>query len=126
MNLENMNVMALKGELGAGKTTFSQGVLNALGAEGPFTSPTFVIMKKYDLGDAGNQGFQHVYHLDCYRVGERDVLELGWQEIISDPQNLVLVEWPEKIQGILPKKYWRIDFKILDEQKREVLINNNH
>lgn len=123
-HLGSTNVIVLQGELGAGKTTFSQGLLKALGAEGPFTSPTFVIMKRYDLvEEAASHGFKHVYHLDCYRVGEQDVLDLGWQEIINDPQSLVIVEWPEKIKGILPDNYLLLEFEIVDEQKRGIKIH---
>ncbi len=123
MASESRNVLFLQGELGAGKTTFSQQVLRFLGARGPFTSPTFVIMKKYPLSKSGeSQGFQTVYHLDCYRVESSDVLELGWQEIIGDPRNLVLVEWPERIEDIWPKEgeFLRVGFEILGEEERRI------
>lgn len=134
-NLDN-NVILLQGELGAGKTTFAQGVLTALGAEGPFTSPTFVIMKHYKLKGKseklkGNSKFQiqnskfsSIFHFDCYRVGEDDILELGWEEIIADPKNLVLVEWPERIKKIWPRKYTFINFEIADGDKRKLKITN--
>ncbi len=121
--LGNKNIILLKGELGSGKTTFAQGVLKFLGAQGPFTSPTFVIMKKYNLKfKIKNLKLTNVYHLDCYRVGAKDVLELGWEEIIRDKNNLVLVEWPEKIKSILPEKYLQLEFKILGENEREIKI----
>ncbi len=104
------NVILLQGELGTGKTTFSQFLLEAIGAEGPFTSPTFVIMKKYELRGRASQ-LKNVYHLDCYRVDEESVLDLGWEEIIADKNNLILVEWPERIKKIWPKKYWLLKFK---------------
>lgn len=120
------NVIALEGELGAGKTTFAQGFLKSAGAEGPFTSPTFVIMKKYGLksGEQLAGDYKAVYHLDCYRVGSQDVLALGWDEIISDPQNIVLVEWPEKIKDILPDRHIHINFVFVDEKKRKITIKN--
>ncbi len=130
--LGNKNVILLKGELGSGKTTFAQGVLKFLGAQGPFTSPTFVIMKKYELRimNYESNDFQPtsfnlpatscVYHLDCYRVGAKDVLELGWEEIIRDKSNLVLVEWPEKIRSILPESCLQLDFKIKGENRRKI------
>ena len=121
-SLKGQNVILLKGELGAGKTTFAQGVLRALEAEGPFTSPTFVIMKKYDLK---KQDFQAAYHIDCYRVGSIDLQELGWEEIIKDPNNLVLVEWPEMIIDIIPSQHVLVEIEILDKIRRLLKITDN-
>ena len=127
------NVVLLQGELGAGKTTFSQFLLETIGAEGPFTSPTFVIMKKYNLRNDKKQksngyyhttvhsGVESIYHLDCYRVDEESVLDLGWEEIITDKNNLVLVEWPEKIKNIWPKKYWLLKFEYGETESGRVI-----
>lgn len=117
------NVVLLEGDLGAGKTTFAQGALKTLGAEGPFTSPTFVIMKCYALGD---EKFEKIFHFDCYRVESDDILELGWEEIISNPKNLVLVEWPERIKKIWPKQFVKISFDIFEKDKRRISIINKH
>lgn len=121
-SLKGQNLVLLKGELGAGKTTFAQGVLQALDAEGPFTSPTFVIMKRYELE---NKDFEAAYHFDCYRVASADVLELGWNEIISNPQNLVMLEWPERIYDIIPQKHLLVEFEIIDKTRRYLKITNN-
>jgi tRNA threonylcarbamoyladenosine biosynthesis protein TsaE len=140
--LEGRNVVLLEGELGAGKTAFSQFILERLGAEGPFTSPTFVIMKEYKLRlkvkskklKVGNNSkfkiqnskFHVVFHIDCYRIEkEREMIDLGWEEIISDKSNLILAEWPERIDGILPKKYVKIKFEIEDENKRKIIVYKN-
>ncbi|MCK5080946.1 MAG: tRNA (adenosine(37)-N6)-threonylcarbamoyltransferase complex ATPase subunit type 1 TsaE, partial [Candidatus Moranbacteria bacterium] len=71
------NLILLRGELGAGKTTFSQGVLKYLEAEEPFTSPTFVIIKDYQIDFKNKKGvrFERVYHLDCYRVDSAGLLD---------------------------------------------------
>ncbi len=129
------NVILLQGELGAGKTTFSQFLLKAIGAEGPFTSPTFVIMKKYEINKSkrnladGKKGvvshFKNIYHLDCYRVDEESVLDLGWEEIIADKNNLVLVEWPERIKKIWPKKYWLLKFRYDKDVKNGRIVEVN-
>jgi len=119
MKKEGKNILLLKGNLGSGKTTFCQEILRISGAKGPFTSPTFVIIKKYDLKE--NKFFRSAYHIDCYRIGEKDILELGWKEIIADKKNLVLVEWPEKIQTIWPEQFMKIDLKILNEKGREII-----
>lgn len=119
-SLHDHNVILLRGELGAGKTTFAQGILRTFGAEGPFTSPTFVIMKKYDIRYGK---FENVYHFDCYRVDSYDIEELGWKEIISNKKNCVLVEWPEKIWDIIPEKHCLIDLSIIDKDKRKIDVN---
>jgi len=72
----------LHGDLGAGKTTFTQGLLRGLKIKGPYTSPTFVIMKKYD----------DIYHFDAYRVGEKDLLSLGWRELISSKKLFIAMK----------------------------------
>ncbi|MEA1925932.1 MAG: tRNA (adenosine(37)-N6)-threonylcarbamoyltransferase complex ATPase subunit type 1 TsaE [Patescibacteria group bacterium] len=119
-SFRDCNVVLLRGELGAGKTTFAQGILKAFGAEEPFTSPTFVIMKKYDIK---HEKFENVYHFDCYRVNSYDIEDLGWKEIISNKKNCVLVEWPEKIWDIIPEKYCLIDLSIIDKDKRKIDVN---
>ena len=91
-------VLALRGELGAGKTIFAQGVGEYLGISRIINSPTFVIMKRYDISRESKtpkkfKGMHNFYHFDCYRINSSDeILELGWQDIISADGNLVLVE----------------------------------
>ncbi len=95
------HIVALEGDLGAGKTTFAQGFLSACGAHGPFTSPTFGIIKQYDCGQ--NASLTHVYHVDPYRIGADDLLALGWEEMCADPRALLIVEWPTIIASIMPQ-----------------------
>jgi tRNA threonylcarbamoyladenosine biosynthesis protein TsaE len=117
------NVILLEGNLGAGKTTFSQGLLEYLGAEEPFTSPTFVIMKDYEVN---KEGFKKVYHLDCYRIDEEGLVELGWEEFIADKKNLVIVEWPERIKSAWPKeKFLHLRFDDLYNGKRRIEVVKN-
>jgi tRNA threonylcarbamoyladenosine biosynthesis protein TsaE len=112
--ITNATVVCLVGELGAGKTTFTQGFLKGLSAEGPYTSPTFLIMKQYD----------NVYHFDAYRVDSKDILSLGWEEIIANPQNIVIIEWADKVRDIIPKRAVWIDFGWVDEEKRKIIFKN--
>jgi tRNA threonylcarbamoyladenosine biosynthesis protein TsaE len=106
-------VLGLSGNLGGGKTTFLQGFARGLGIKEKILSPTFVIMKR----------FKNFYHIDCYRLkDEKDILELGWKEIISNPKNIVAVEWPEKIQKVLPQNTIFINFKFIDEKTREIRL----
>ncbi len=113
-------VFGLKGDLGAGKTTFLQGFAEGLGIKEKIISPTFVIMNRFNIkGD-----FKNFYHLDCYRIEKAKEMEnLGFEEIINNPKNIVCIEWPEKIKSILPKDMILIKFKILDGDKREIIIN---
>lgn len=121
--LRGGEVLCLEGELGAGKTTFTQGLLKGLGAEGPYTSPTFLIMKEYEIKSKAKSlkpKVGTVYHIDAYRVGPDDILNLGWEEMIADPKNIIIIEWPERIEKILPEKFLRIKFEGLDEERRKI------
>lgn len=112
-------LVCLEGYLGGGKTTFAQGVAAALGIKEAVTSPTFLIMKKYQAP----RGKYNLYHFDCYRIkNAREILDLGWEEIIKDKNNIVLVEWAEKIKRILPKDKVRIKFEFVDENRRKIEI----
>lgn len=103
-------VIALSGELGAGKTTFAQGMARALGVEEIVTSPTFVIEKIYALS---GQKFEHLVHIDAYRLNGTHELEvLGWGELLRDPANMVVLEWPERVAGLIPEDAVRIRFDI--------------
>ena len=118
-NKENATIVGLQGDLGAGKTTFVKSVASVLGVEGAVTSPTFVIEKIYKLPDG--ERFSRIVHIDAYRLENgKELLSLGWEEIASDPQNLILIEWPERVADILPKSVNRIYFNFIDENTREV------
>jgi len=113
-------VFGLKGDLGSGKTTFLQGFAKGLGIKEKIISPTFVIMNRFDLKGK----FKNFYHLDCYRIEKAKEMEnLGFEEIINNPKNIVCIEWPEKIKSILPKDIILIKFKILEGDKREITID---
>jgi len=110
-NQDHAFVMALKGDLGGGKTTFVQGFAKGLGIGEKITSPTFVIYKKY-----GN-----FYHFDCYRIKKpKEILDLGFKEIIQDPKNIVVIEWADRIKRIIPKHALWIDFNFVDQNIREI------
>jgi tRNA threonylcarbamoyladenosine biosynthesis protein TsaE len=111
--------ICLSGDLGSGKTTFVQGLLKGLKVKGPYTSPTFVIMKKYEP-KVKHQTSKVIYHIDAYRIGEKDILNLGWEEIITQPGNLIVVEWAERIKKIIPKNAKWINFSWEGEKKRKI------
>lgn len=98
-------VIGLEGELGAGKTTFVKGVAMALGIRKNITSPTFLIIRSYNILPGSQKKFNKLFHIDAYRLVALDeLLKLGFKEIIRDPRNIVLVEWADKIKKIMPKK----------------------
>ena len=119
-------VLALTGDLGSGKTTFAQAFAEALGVKEKIKSPTFIIFRKSKIIPllAGQKSkFEYFYHFDVYRIhSEKEILNLGWEEIISNPENIVLVEWADKIENILPKNCVKINFKHLKGDKREMEI----
>ena len=115
-------LLCLVGDLGAGKTTLVQGLLEGLGAERPFVSPTFVIMKQYDLVTPSVTNIRRVYHADAYRVQEKDFTEIGFSEWCADQDGLVILEWPERIAAILPEKRIDIAITALSETEREITI----
>lgn len=118
-------LVTLTGELGAGKTTLVQGILEGLGAERPFVSPTFVLMKQYDLKEPSPTGIRRIYHADAYRVEAHDFEMLGFAEWCADPEGLVLLEWPERIAEILPKERTSVTIKSLSENEREIIFETN-
>lgn len=113
-------LLTLTGDLGAGKTTLVQGLLEGLGAERPYVSPTFVIMKQYELPTQSVTGIKHVYHADAYRVAAKDFTEMGFAEWCADPEGLVILEWPERIGDILPKHRIEILLTTTSEVDREI------
>lgn len=113
-------VIALEGELGAGKTTFVKGVARELGIKKNITSPTFVIMKKLEIN---NLKFESLFHIDAYRLKDhRGLISLGIKEILADPKNIVLIEWSDRVKKILPKKHIKIHLDHINTDERKIEI----
>ena len=118
-------VLSLIGDLGGGKTTFLQGFAKGLGVKEKILSPSFVILKRFKIKDLR---FKNFYHIDCYRLEKpKEILDLGFKEIVSNPKNLVAIEWAERIKKILPKKtlILRFDFLSRDQRTISVRIRNS-
>jgi tRNA threonylcarbamoyladenosine biosynthesis protein TsaE len=110
---ERATLVTLSGDLGAGKTTFTQGVARALGVTDTVASPTYVIEKVYTLSGAL---WERLIHIDAYRLTSAHELQvLGWNEMIADPKNLILLEWPERVADILPQESISLRFDIEGE-----------
>lgn len=112
-------LVTLSGELGAGKTTFTKGIASALSVQEHITSPTFVIMKIYALE---GQRFERFIHMDAYRLkGARHLKILGWEQLINDPRNLIVIEWPEMIAEAIPEDAIRIGLEYSDDTARHLV-----
>ncbi len=109
--------LALAGGLGAGKTTFIQGLAEGIGINARINSPTFILMRKYT---AKNNYF---YHLDLYRLEgdvNKEVENLGLFDIWQGSKNIVAIEWAEKIREIMPKEVIWIKFENIGEEERKI------
>lgn len=115
---DGATILLLRGDLGSGKTTFTQALARELGVKNPVTSPTFVLMKKYKVN---HPNFKQLIHIDAYRLNKgQDLLSLGWGEIASNPDNLIMLEWPERVGDLWNGSEDQINFKFIDENTREI------
>lgn len=115
-------VVALSGDLGAGKTTFTQALARELGVMETVVSPTFVVMKIYETG--GGRGakkaepFSRLIHLDAYRVEDLDEMRvLRFPELVAQNNTIICIEWPEKIADLIPSDALRLTFAIEGETR---------
>lgn len=113
-------LVTITGDLGAGKTTLVQGILDALGAPGPYPSPTFVLMNQYELPRVSAMGIQRVYHADAYRVGSDDFEKIGFLEWCADPTGIVLLEWPERLGTLVPLERVEIRLETISDTERSI------
>jgi tRNA threonylcarbamoyladenosine biosynthesis protein TsaE len=116
------NVIALYGDLGAGKTTFVRYLTEILKIPSRVQSPTFVLVRKY----AGGTGtIKTINHIDLYRLtGETEVEDLGLEDLINEPNTITIIEWPELIESKLPKNTIRVRFEIISENERRMDVQN--
>lgn len=118
-------VLGLEGDLGGGKTTFLKGFAKGLGIKEKILSPTFIIIRRLKINNLTMKQFSNFYHIDCYRVqNSKEILDLGFKEIISNPKNIVAIEWAERIKKILPKNTIWIKFEFIDEKTRKITGKN--
>ena len=127
-------VITLEGELGAGKTTFVKGFAKALGIKAKIKSPTFVLMKYYPIMHYAlrikktirnpQSVIRKLYHLDCYRVRDhKDLATLDLKSLFKSPDNIILIEWPERVSKILPKKLIKVHIDHISKSERKINIS---
>lgn len=118
-------VVVCSGNLGSGKTAFVKGIAKTLGIKERVTSPTFVIEKIYKIPAPTKKrfGFSNLIHIDAYRLeSPKELIAIGFSEIAKDKENLIIIEWGEKVKQVLPKKYHHLHFEFIDEKTRSVKI----
>lgn len=117
MILKTNKKIALIGDLGSGKTVFSKGFISKIVPEALVNSPTYTI-----INDHSNM-FHKIYHCDLYRINnEKDLLASGFFEIIEDKDNIVLIEWAERLDIL--DNFLKIEFTFIDENKRKIVIGD--
>ncbi len=113
-------VVGLYGDLGSGKTTFTQAIAKIFNIKEDVTSPTFVIEKIYTIND---KKFKKLIHIDAYRLDSaKELSALDWERTLGDSKNIIFIEWPERVLEVLPKNHAKIFFKFLSENEREIEI----
>lgn len=113
-------LLALSGDLGAGKTTFTQQLGALLGVQEPITSPTFTIMRRYETS---HKTFTELVHIDAYRFeSDSEAQPLALQSVFQESGVICCVEWPERIASVLPDTAWELKFEIEPNETRRVTI----
>ncbi len=116
--LQAGDVLALVGDLGAGKTCLARGVARGLGVNESVTSPTFILVAEYSTA----AGFP-LHHADCYRLEQAaaEALSIGLDELLLD-DGVAIVEWAERIESLLPPDHLRITLTALDDARRQLVF----
>ncbi len=127
-DIRPQDVLALYGDLGSGKTTFTNYLVQALGFKDRVQSPTFVLLRRYTETPESNENNIHVInHLDLYRLNDSgDLHELGLNEIVEEPATITIIEWPGIAENLLSKNTKKIFFEYIDEKTRKIKIHNKN
>lgn len=113
-------LLALTGNLGSGKTTFVQGFAEGLNISSRIISPTFILMKSYKLESGIN-----FYHLDLYRLEDslkQEIENLGLNDLWQNSQNIIIIEWAEKIKDLMPRNACWVKFENINENERKITL----
>lgn len=113
-------IITLTGNLGAGKTTFVQGFAKTIGIKDKIISPTFVLIRQHQIPNSERM----LYHLDLYRLEKTsETREIGLEELFEKTDDIILIEWPEKIADKLPKETTHINIKVISKNLRELITS---
>ena len=110
------DIVLLSGDLGAGKTTFTQFVFKFLGVQGVVNSPTFAVLKTYEAGELV------LNHFDAYRINTAEAIECGFDEVISSRDGITFIEWSQNIAELLPSDNIKINIKLIGEDREFEII----
>ena len=118
--LRNATVIALEGELGAGKTQFVKGLARGLGVKHIIQSPTFVLMRVYPVNQ---KKIKWLVHLDCYRLSSvQDLLDIGLADYLEQEQAVIAIEWANKVRTLLPKEHSTIRLSLTGPDQRKIAV----
>jgi len=111
------DIVLLHGDLGAGKTTLTKGIAMGLGIKDEIVSPTFTLLQHYSTTTEQHKNIKHFVHIDTYRLEDAEQLnEIGVEDYLGDENTICVIEWPEKIEGLLRgKKVMNIMIEHCDE-----------
>jgi tRNA threonylcarbamoyladenosine biosynthesis protein TsaE len=123
--LKGGDILCLYGDLGAGKTTLVKGIAVGLGVKKNITSPTFAIMKQFDIKTLKHRNIKTLIHIDTYRLkNEQELLDIGVEDYLGKPDTICVIEWAEKIEKLLKKKKCvKIHIGHGEKDKREIILN---
>ncbi|MBU2527122.1 MAG: tRNA (adenosine(37)-N6)-threonylcarbamoyltransferase complex ATPase subunit type 1 TsaE [Bacteroidetes bacterium] len=120
IELSNEKVIIFRGEMGVGKTTLIKALVAFLGSQDAVSSPTFALVNTYETSDA------NIYHFDFYRINHiEEALDIGFEEYLYSG-NYVLIEWPEKVEALLPDVYLEVRLERFSETKRMATCFRHH
>lgn len=120
---DRATVVGLSGDLGSGKTAFTKCVADILGIKEVVTSPTFILEKIYIIpqGSMVGERFMKLIHVDAYRLeGGVEMIALDWETLVAGKDNLILIEWPEQVEDVMPKDIMKISFEYVSEGVRKI------
>jgi len=120
-DFKGAEVLGLIGDLGAGKTIFTQGVAEALGITEVVNSPTFVLMKVYNVSSQ-QRAVSRLVHVDAYRLSNsQELKDIGLDEYLGRKDTIVVIEWADKVKELLPKNSMIIEFKLGENENQRVI-----
>jgi tRNA threonylcarbamoyladenosine biosynthesis protein TsaE len=121
-NLKGGEIIALIGDLGAGKTTFVQGLAEGIGIKEEILSPTFILMRQYELTS------KYFYHVDLYRLEENleeEMKKIGIIDLWGKPENIFVIEWADKARDIIPESAIWVNIEKEENDGRKITVTNN-